>query len=33
VWQGLTKPRDKTERFARDKRQAIVAGVRNAERQ
>jgi DNA polymerase-3 subunit delta' len=27
VWQGLTKLQDETERFALDKRQAIVAGV------
>jgi DNA polymerase-3 subunit delta' len=27
VWQGLTKLQDETERFALDKRQAIVAGI------
>jgi DNA polymerase-3 subunit delta' len=27
LWQGLTKLQDETERFALDKRQAIVAGI------
>jgi DNA polymerase III subunit delta' len=27
VWQGLTRLQDETERFALDKRQAIVAGI------
>ena len=27
LWQGLTKLQDDTERFALDKRQAIVAGI------
>jgi DNA polymerase-3 subunit delta' len=27
VWQGLTRLQDETERFALDKRQAIVAGL------
>ena len=27
LWQGLTRLQDETERFALDKRQAIVAGI------
>ncbi|MDR3529863.1 MAG: hypothetical protein P4L90_04780 [Rhodopila sp.] len=27
LWHGLTKLQDETERFALDKRQAIVAGI------
>ena len=32
LWHGLTRLQEETERFALDKRQAIVAGLGNAHR-